>query len=181
MHVAATIPHTPWRAWMAAGALTIPTVLAAGGLYRAHVLLFPAHAGYAPTWGDLAVGLVGLLLLIGLHEGLHALAARVLAGLPWRRIRVTFAPLYLAAGCTIVGRTSVRAHRRIGAVPVVVTAVGTTLWLLATGSPVAAFLLCCAVVLSGGDLVMLGALRGFGPDDLVVGSTDPPATYIFQR
>jgi hypothetical protein len=181
MHVAATIPHTPWRAWMAAGALLIPTALAAAGLYRAHLLLVPEHAPRSPSMGDLVVFVVGMGVLVAAHEALHALAARLLAGLPWRRIRVTFAPARLGVGCTIGGRTSVRAHRRIGATPVVVTAAVTTAWLLLTGAPASPFLLTCAVVISAGDLVMLGALRRFDAEDIVAGSTDPPATYIFQR
>ena len=173
----ATLPQSRGRNLLAAGALCVPASLASLGLYRAHVALFPAETAGEGTTGLLWTPLA-LLLLVVLHEGLHALAARYLAGLAWRRIRLRM--MGAMPACTVDGRSSVRAQRLIGVTPFLVTTGGCTLWLLLGGTALTPLLLTIAVVLSAGDLVTLGMLRRFDSHDVVLGSTDPLAIHVFR-
>jgi len=174
MELVATLPLRSRRVLTAAGALLVPVGLTSLGLYWAH----PGPPDVARLPWTLTAP-IGLLALVVTHEALHVGAARYLAGIPWIRIRLRPAGLGLPV-CVVDGRSSVASQRRVGATPVVVTSAACAAWLVVGGSAVAAALLTCAVVLSAGDLVMLGQLRRFRADDLVLSSDAPRALHVYR-
>lgn len=108
--------------------------------------------------------LVGSLLLLPIHEGLHWLGALV-AGVPASRIRFGIRRRGLVPYCKVDDDMTVAHLRLMGAAPLIMTGVAASGVVLATGSLLWALILTTAIAISGGDLLMLWTLRKYRSDD----------------
>jgi hypothetical protein len=131
--------------------------------------------------GSLVVAVVGSLLALGLlHEASHALAARILVGLPWRRITFRPAPALLGLDCHITGRVAARDHRRIGLAPAVCTALPLAALALLFGGQLVVIAMVVALAYLPRDLADLWRLRHAAADDILLLGGDG-RTHVFRR
>jgi hypothetical protein len=85
-----------------------------GGLL-VHMLPHHVHVGF-DEWQAEAL-LVSFVLLIPIHEALHALGLRIFAGVPWRHIRFGVDWHWMAAYCACSDPITVKAFRRMALLP----------------------------------------------------------------
>ncbi len=174
MELAASVSPTP--AVLALAAAGCATLALGVGLLA---LARPGGSGPfsiqdGTLWVAAAGCLVGLALL---HEAGHALAARLVARLPWRRI--DFQAGWTGIRCRIVGRVSARDQRRIGLAPLVVTALPLVLASVVVGGQLATLAAVIALLYLPRDLADLWVLRRARPHDVVLTGGDG-RTHLFR-
>ncbi len=103
--------------------------------------------------------LVGFVLLIVLHEGIHAIGWKIASGLPWSAFTFGFAWRAMAPYCHAKQPMNVRAYR-IGAVlPLILT--GIVPWLIGLALADATITVLGTLLITGavGDIYVLWSLR----------------------
>ncbi|MDP7113759.1 MAG: hypothetical protein QGH45_17455, partial [Myxococcota bacterium] len=153
-----------------AGPLVVSSVLcalAALGVGAGTTLIHGGGGLMAPAAlslrdGSLLALAVGALVGVGLcHEIAHALAARWIAGLPWRRIGWGVSVRHLGVYCRIGGRVHVRDHRRIGLAPALGVALPLALVSLIWGGDLGLIAAVVALLTLPQDLASLWQFRTF--------------------
>jgi Putative zincin peptidase len=125
-----------------------------------------------------AIGvLVGVPLLVVVHELLHA-AAALSQGVPRKHIGFGFGGL--AVHCQIRHAMPIRSSRKVFALPLVVTALVTAAWTLLGGSLLASTLFAFAVGMAMGDIAMVWKTRGADPEH-VIGTKEGKSEFIVLR
>lgn len=104
--------------------------------------------------------LVGFILLILLHEGIHALGWKLASGLPWSAFTFGFAWRALAPYCHAKQPMNVVAYRIGGILPLIFT--GIVPWLIGLIQADATLTALGAMLIAGavGDIYVLWSLRG---------------------
>jgi len=115
--------------------------------------------------------MVAALLLIPIHEAIHAFAARML-GHRWDKIRLGFDRKFMIPYCHLSETTTIgKARIYILAPFLLLTSVAAILCLL-TATPEACFLFALSFSVSSGDLAIFWPLRKFNSADQLVGETE---------
>lgn len=142
----------------------------------AHAL--PHHKAFA-EWHAVPL-LVCLVILLPVHELLHAIGLRLFARVSWSSIRfgVMWRALMPYCHCTVP--IPVAAYRRMALLPLWVTGAASLAALLAFPTDGLALLAGVAVAACVGDVWMVAKLRGFADDLLVQDSQSEIGCDVFS-
>lgn len=151
-------------------------VLCVAGVMFARGL--PHHVGFAP-WQAIAV-LVCIVMLLPVHEALHAVGLLLFARVQWRHIRfgVMWRALMPYCHCTVP--ISVRAYRRMALLPLWVTGSLSIALLLVFHADCFGALAGFAVAVCVGDVWLVSKLRLFADTLLVKDSSSQIGCDVFS-
>jgi len=131
--------------------------------------LFPHYVSFA-EW-QMTPLLLSLIVLVVIHEALHAYAIRIFAKVEWRNIKFGVMWQVLTPYCHCSVPISVRAYRRVALLPLWVTGPASVAALLAFPSDSLGILAGIAIAACGGDVWVAAKLKRFAEDLLVKDST----------
>lgn len=151
-------------------------VLCVAGVMVAQIL--PHHVGFA-VWHAIAV-LVCFVILLPVHEALHAVGLLIFAGVQWRHIRfgVMWRALMPYCHCTVP--ISVRAYRRMALLPLWVTGSLSIALLLVFPADCFGAFAGFAVAACVGDVWLVSKLRCFADTLLVNDSPSQIGCDVFS-
>jgi hypothetical protein len=127
-------------------------------------LLHPVQIG---EWFSLT-SVVYLIVLIIVHEGIHAIAWKYASGLPWSQFKFGIDKKSLSPYCHATAPMDVRAYRIGGGAPLVLVGILPYVISLLNGSSQLAFLSAVMISAAVGDIFVLWTLRNVPDDALCV-------------
>ena len=146
------------------------------GALLAHML--PHHVRFA-EWHAVAL-LISLVVLLPVHEALHAVGLRIFARVPWRHIRIGVMWRALMPYCHCTVPISLHAYRRMALLPLWVTGSVSVASLLAFPAEWLGVFAGFAVAVCVGDVWMVAKLRCFADTLLVQDSPSEIGCDVFS-
>ena len=118
------------------------------------------------SWGEMFSLLTALwvIVLVVVHEGVHAVAWKYSSGLPWSKFSFGIDKKSLSPYCHADAPMDVRAYRIGGGAPLVLVGILPFIYALIVGNAMWAFLSAVLISAAVGDIYVLWSLRNV-PDD----------------
>lgn len=113
------------------------------------------------VWGDMfnLQTIFWIIVLVIVHEGVHAIAWKVTSGLAWSQFKFGIDAKSLSPYCHATAPMDIQAYRIGGGAPLVVVGVVPFIYALAVGRALWAFLSAVLISAAVGDIYVLWSLR----------------------